>query len=62
MDKLAAVDFQADDGFEDFIDDEEERGARGGGAGRRYSHWAGQARARRKRVAARERGGGLTRE
>lgn len=52
LEKLRSV---GDDEFEDLPDSDNDRRARHVGSGRKYSHWANQARMRRKQAAAKRR-------
>jgi hypothetical protein len=62
LDKLMNVDTEADDEFEDLPDSDEDQRARGVGSRRKFSYWAGQARARRRQISARRRFEILTEE
>ncbi|KAJ4345848.1 uncharacterized protein N0V89_011983 [Didymosphaeria variabile] len=62
LNKLKSVETEADDEFEDLPDSHKDRRARNVWAGKKYSHWAGQARTRRKLAAARRRVEALDKE
>ncbi|KAL1604042.1 hypothetical protein SLS60_005634 [Paraconiothyrium brasiliense] len=62
LNKLKSADIETDDEFEALPNANEVRGASCVGSRKRYSHWAGQARTRRKLAAAKRRVEALNKE